>query len=68
MTTISPTNCKQTPALWWVVTVSLCLAALVISVVTVNIWTGTKGGKIRRKKNLEQNDEDEDEGNYENDV
>ncbi|KAK1889275.1 Kit ligand [Dissostichus eleginoides] len=55
------------PALWWVLMVSVGLAALIISVVTVHIWTRTKGGKKRMRKNLEQNDEDEDEVNYEND-
>ncbi|KAK1889565.1 Carcinoembryonic antigen-related cell adhesion molecule 1 [Dissostichus eleginoides] len=55
------------PALWWVLMVSVGLAALIISVVTVHIWTRTKGGKKRIRKNLEQNDEDEDEVNYEND-
>ncbi|KAK1889486.1 Pregnancy-specific beta-1-glycoprotein 5 [Dissostichus eleginoides] len=55
------------PALWRVLMVSVGLAALIISVVTVHIWTRTKGGKKRMRKNLEQNDEDEDEVNYEND-
>ncbi|KAK1889481.1 3-dehydroquinate synthase [Dissostichus eleginoides] len=62
-------DCKhpEGPALWWVLMVSVGLAALIISVVTVHIWTRTKGGKKRIRKNLEQNDEDEDEVNYEND-
>ncbi|KAI9528369.1 hypothetical protein NQZ68_022061 [Dissostichus eleginoides] len=57
------------PALWWVLMVSVGLAALIISVVTVHIWTRTKGGKKRMRKNLEQKDEDEDEDevNYEMD-
>ncbi|KAK1889416.1 Neuroglian [Dissostichus eleginoides] len=60
-------DCKhpEGPALWWVLMVSVGLAALIISVVTVHIWTRTKGGKKRMRKNLEQNDEDE--VNYEND-
>ncbi|KAI9528334.1 hypothetical protein NQZ68_022026 [Dissostichus eleginoides] len=53
------------PALRRVHMVSVGLAALIISVVTVHIWTRTKGGKKRMRKNLEQNDEDEDEVNYE---
>ncbi|XP_033979775.1 uncharacterized protein LOC117477212 [Trematomus bernacchii] len=55
--------------LWWVIMVSVGLAALIITVVTVHIWTRAKGDKKRMTKNLEQNDEDEDEDevNYEND-
>ncbi|KAK1888683.1 putative serine/threonine-protein kinase [Dissostichus eleginoides] len=56
-----------TPGLLRLIMVSVGLAALIISVVTVHIWTRTKGGKKRMRKNLEQNDEDEDEVNYEND-
>ncbi|XP_033979681.1 uncharacterized protein LOC117477162 isoform X1 [Trematomus bernacchii] len=57
------------PAVWWLIMVSVGLAALIITVVTVLIWTRAKGGKKRMTKNLEQNDEDEDEDevNYEND-
>ncbi|KAF3850254.1 hypothetical protein F7725_019973 [Dissostichus mawsoni] len=35
-----------------VLMVSVGLAALIISVVTVHIWTRTKGGKKRMRKNL----------------
>ncbi|XP_033979765.1 uncharacterized protein LOC117477208 isoform X1 [Trematomus bernacchii] len=65
------TDCKhpEGPAVWWVIMVPVGLAALIITVVTVHIWTRAKGGKKRMTKNLEQNDEDEDEDevNYEND-
>ncbi|XP_033979733.1 uncharacterized protein LOC117477187 isoform X2 [Trematomus bernacchii] len=49
--------------------VSVGLAALIITVVTVNIWTRAKGSKAQTEENMEQNDEDEDEDevNYEND-
>ncbi|XP_034059090.1 uncharacterized protein LOC117537824 isoform X2 [Gymnodraco acuticeps] len=62
-------DCKhpEGPAVWWVILVSVGLAALVVTVVTVHIWTRAKGGKKGMRKNLEQNDEDEDEVNYEND-
>ncbi|KAK1889136.1 Pregnancy-specific beta-1-glycoprotein 11 [Dissostichus eleginoides] len=45
------------PALWRVIMVSVGLAALIISVVTVHIWTRTKGGKKRMRKNLEKTGE-----------
>ncbi|KAI4799829.1 hypothetical protein KUCAC02_016629 [Chaenocephalus aceratus] len=62
-------DCKhpEGPAVWWLILVSVELAALIVTVVTVYIWTRTKGGKKRMRINLEQNDEDEDEVNYEND-
>ncbi|XP_034057449.1 uncharacterized protein LOC117536623 [Gymnodraco acuticeps] len=62
-------DCKhpEGPAVWWLILVSVGLAALVVTVVTVHIWTRAKGGKKGMRKNLEQNDEDEDEVNYEND-
>ncbi|KAJ4920749.1 hypothetical protein JOQ06_027764 [Pogonophryne albipinna] len=49
--------------------VSVGLAALIITVVTVNIWTRAKGSKAQTEENMEQNeeDEDEDEADYEND-
>ncbi|XP_033979747.1 uncharacterized protein LOC117477197 isoform X4 [Trematomus bernacchii] len=47
--------------------VSVGLAALIITMVTVNIWTRAKGSKAQTEENMEQNDEDEDEVNYEND-
>ncbi|XP_034057453.1 uncharacterized protein LOC117536625 isoform X2 [Gymnodraco acuticeps] len=56
-----------TAGLLRLILVSLGLAALIVTVVTVHIWTRAKGGKKRMRKNLEQNDEDEDEVNYEND-
>ncbi|KAJ4928687.1 hypothetical protein JOQ06_004313 [Pogonophryne albipinna] len=66
-------DCKhpEGPAVWWLILVSVGLAALIVTVVTVHIWTRAKGGKKRMRKNLEQNDEDEnedeDEVDYEND-
>ncbi|KAI4800346.1 hypothetical protein KUCAC02_013290 [Chaenocephalus aceratus] len=62
-------DCKhpEGPAVWWVIMVCVGLAALIITVVTVHIWTRAKGGKKRMRKNLEQIDEDEDEVDYEND-
>ncbi|KAK5903090.1 hypothetical protein CgunFtcFv8_006900 [Champsocephalus gunnari] len=56
-----------TPGLLRLILVSVGLAALIVTVVTVHIWTRAKGGEKRMRKNLEQNDEDEDEVNYEND-
>ncbi|XP_029318702.1 uncharacterized protein LOC115028911 isoform X5 [Cottoperca gobio] len=56
-------------SVWWrSIIVCVGLAALIISVVTVNIWTRTKGNETQMRENLEQNDEDEDEDqvNYEN--
>ncbi|XP_033934603.1 uncharacterized protein [Pseudochaenichthys georgianus] len=47
--------------------VSVGLAALIITVVTVNIWTRAKGSKAQTEENMEQIDEDEDEVDYEND-
>ncbi|KAK1889230.1 putative pregnancy-specific beta-1-glycoprotein 7 [Dissostichus eleginoides] len=45
--------------------VSVGLAALIITVVTVNIWTRAEGSKAQTEENMEQ--KDEDEVNYEND-
>ncbi|XP_033979774.1 uncharacterized protein LOC117477211 isoform X2 [Trematomus bernacchii] len=61
-------NKEKGPAVWWLILVPVGLAALIITVVTVLIWTRAKGDKKRMTKNLEQNDEDEDEDevNYEN--
>ncbi|KAK1889285.1 Protein sidekick [Dissostichus eleginoides] len=41
--------------------VSVGLAALIITVVTVYIWTRAKRSKAQTEENMEQNDEDEDE-------
>ncbi|KAK5903177.1 hypothetical protein CgunFtcFv8_006981 [Champsocephalus gunnari] len=62
-------DCKhpEGPAVWWLILVSVGLAALIVTVVTVHIWTRAKGGEKRIRNNLEQNDEDEDEVDYEND-
>ncbi|KAI4799830.1 hypothetical protein KUCAC02_016630 [Chaenocephalus aceratus] len=62
-------DCKhpEGPAVWWLILVSVGLAALIVTMVTVYIWTRAKGGKKRMRKNLEQNDEDEDLVNDEND-
>ncbi|XP_071057997.1 uncharacterized protein [Pseudochaenichthys georgianus] len=46
--------------------VSVGLAALIITVVTVNIWTRAKGSKAQTEENMI--DEDEDEVDYVNDV
>ncbi|XP_033935330.1 uncharacterized protein [Pseudochaenichthys georgianus] len=48
-----------TPGLLRLILVSVGLAALIVTVVTVHIWTRAKGGAKRMRKNLEQNDEDE---------
>ncbi|XP_034057451.1 uncharacterized protein LOC117536624 isoform X2 [Gymnodraco acuticeps] len=47
-------DCKhpEGPAVWWVILVSVGLAALVVTVVTVHIWTRAKGGKKGMRKNL----------------
>ncbi|XP_033988033.1 uncharacterized protein LOC117483782 isoform X2 [Trematomus bernacchii] len=47
--------------------VSVGLAALIITVVTVNMWTRAKGSKAQTEENMIDEDEDEDEVNYEND-
>ncbi|XP_033979770.1 uncharacterized protein LOC117477209 isoform X2 [Trematomus bernacchii] len=41
------TDCKhpEGPAVWWVIMVPVGLAALIITVVTVHIWTRTKGAE-----------------------
>ncbi|XP_029318698.1 uncharacterized protein LOC115028911 isoform X2 [Cottoperca gobio] len=67
--TASEDNNNPTEQVWWrSIIVCVGLAALIISVVTVNIWTRTKGNETQMRENLEQNDEDEDEDqvNYEN--
>lgn len=48
--------------------VSVGLSGLIITVVSVNIWTRTEGNKTQMDGNMEHNDEDEDDGtvNYEN--
>ncbi|XP_049446944.1 uncharacterized protein LOC125897591 [Epinephelus fuscoguttatus] len=53
-------NNQTTQGPWWFVSVGL--AALIISVVTVNIWTRTKGNKTQMDENMEHIEEDEDEG------
>ncbi|XP_049445753.1 uncharacterized protein LOC125896872 isoform X15 [Epinephelus fuscoguttatus] len=65
----SENNNNQITQGWWrFIVVSVGLAALIISVVTVNIWTRTKGNKTQMDENMEHIEEDEDEGtvNYEN--
>ncbi|XP_029318700.1 uncharacterized protein LOC115028911 isoform X4 [Cottoperca gobio] len=67
--TFSPPQSSGEKPVWWrSIIVCVGLAALIISVVTVNIWTRTKGNETQMRENLEQNDEDEDEDqvNYEN--
>lgn len=46
--------------------VSVGLAALLISAVTVNMWTKTKGIKTQMEGNTVHNDEDDGAVNYEN--
>ncbi|XP_036942290.1 uncharacterized protein LOC119012498 isoform X1 [Acanthopagrus latus] len=46
---------------WRYIIVSVGLSALLISVVTVSMWTRTKGNKTQRQENREHDDEDEDE-------
>ncbi|XP_031722064.1 uncharacterized protein LOC116393675 isoform X2 [Anarrhichthys ocellatus] len=60
---------ERKPEGWWrLIVVPVGLAALIISVVTVNIWTRTTGNKTLIEENIERDDEDEDDGtvNYEN--
>ncbi|XP_031722060.1 uncharacterized protein LOC116393671 [Anarrhichthys ocellatus] len=60
---------EKKPEGWWrLIVVPVGLAALIISVVTVNIWTRTTGNKTLIEENIERDDEDEDDGtvNYEN--
>ncbi|KAJ4920754.1 hypothetical protein JOQ06_027769 [Pogonophryne albipinna] len=57
----------QSSGLLRLIIVSVGLAALIITVVTVNIWTSAKGSKAQTEENMEQNEEDEDEADYEND-
>ncbi|KAI4799827.1 hypothetical protein KUCAC02_016627 [Chaenocephalus aceratus] len=47
-------DCKhpEGPAVWWIILVSVGLAALIVTVVTVHIWTRAKGGEKRMRKNL----------------
>ncbi|XP_069028430.1 uncharacterized protein [Embiotoca jacksoni] len=54
------------PYLLRCIVVSLGLAALVISVVTVNIWTRIKGNQNQKEENTVHNDEDVGTVNYEN--
>ncbi|KAK9531833.1 hypothetical protein VZT92_011236 [Zoarces viviparus] len=63
------TNEKKPEGWWRLIVVPVGLAALIISVVTVNIWTRTTGNKTLTEENIERDDEDEDDGtvNYEND-
>ncbi|XP_068565123.1 uncharacterized protein [Cebidichthys violaceus] len=61
---------NEKPEGWWrLIVVPVGLAALIISVVSVNVWTRTKGNKSGMEGNIERNDEDDDDGtvNYEND-
>ncbi|XP_069578843.1 uncharacterized protein [Brachyistius frenatus] len=70
--TIQPTTTKEIntspgfPYLLRCIVVSLGLAALVISVVTVNIWTRIKGNQNQKEENTVHNDEDVGTVNYEN--
>ncbi|XP_069028429.1 uncharacterized protein [Embiotoca jacksoni] len=70
--TIQPTATKEIntspgfPYLLRCIVVSLGLAALVISVVTVNIWTRIKGNQNQKEENTVRNDEDVGTVNYEN--
>ncbi|XP_030262013.1 uncharacterized protein LOC115574552 isoform X2 [Sparus aurata] len=61
-------NLQDVEVRWRFIIVSVVLSALLISVVTVNMWTRTKGNKTQREENREHDDEDEDEGTvvYEN--
>ncbi|XP_033979711.1 uncharacterized protein LOC117477172 [Trematomus bernacchii] len=45
-------NKEKGPAVWWLIMVPVGLAALIITVVTVLIWTRAKGDKKRMTKNL----------------
>ncbi|KAG7232709.1 hypothetical protein INR49_008196 [Caranx melampygus] len=62
----APTSGEE-PALLRLVFVSVGLMALIVTVVTVNMWTRTKGNK-RQTNGKVNSDEDEDDGavNYEN--
>ncbi|XP_029984236.1 uncharacterized protein LOC115414990 isoform X2 [Sphaeramia orbicularis] len=62
---------EEQPDTWYLlrnVIGSVGLAALLISVVTVNIWTRTKGNKTRTRRNTVHKDEGEADGtvHYEN--
>ncbi|XP_054475019.1 uncharacterized protein LOC129107542 [Anoplopoma fimbria] len=61
-------NVKKPEGWWRFIVVPVGLAALIISVVTVNVWTRTHVNKTRMNGNIERNDEDDDDGtvNYEN--
>ncbi|XP_068564399.1 uncharacterized protein [Cebidichthys violaceus] len=59
----SEINTNEKPEGWWrLIVVPVGLAALIISVVSVNVWTRTKGNKSGMEGNIERNDEDEDDG------
>uniref|UniRef100_UPI0037E87AF0 uncharacterized protein n=1 Tax=Semicossyphus pulcher TaxID=241346 RepID=UPI0037E87AF0 len=63
----STTESSRTAAWWRFIAVSVGLSALIITVVTVNIWTQTKGRKTRRDENMVGDDHDGDDTvNYEN--
>ncbi|XP_035851093.1 uncharacterized protein LOC118493830 [Sander lucioperca] len=58
---------STSPQGWWrVIMVSVGLAALVITVVVVNIWMRTKGNRTQMDGNAEHHDEDEGTVTYEN--
>ncbi|XP_078030266.1 uncharacterized protein LOC144466591 [Epinephelus lanceolatus] len=60
---------RSTSEGWWrFIVVSVGLAALIISVVTVNVWTRTKGNKTQMDENMEHIEEDEDEGDQERNM
>ncbi|XP_051258084.1 uncharacterized protein LOC127364513 [Dicentrarchus labrax] len=75
-TTTNPTvinNTSTNPKEPWMRTliirsiiVSVGLAALIIAVVAVNIWTKTKGKQMQTDENMVDNDEDDGTVNYEN--
>ncbi|XP_070705880.1 uncharacterized protein [Pempheris klunzingeri] len=70
ITTTSTTNEAsaepQAAGVWRLIIVSVGLAALMITVVGVNIWTRATGRKTQMDENKEPNDEDDDTVNYEN--
>ncbi|XP_039874285.1 uncharacterized protein LOC120725440 isoform X2 [Simochromis diagramma] len=57
---------EKTGFLFRCIIVSVGVASLLISAVTVNMWTKTKGIKTQMKGNTVHNDEDDDTVNYEN--
>ncbi|XP_041831073.1 uncharacterized protein LOC121633268 [Melanotaenia boesemani] len=66
----TPTNnnnpSQQAGSSWRYIIVSVVLAALLTSVVVVNIWTKTKGNKTKTEVNTVGSDDDEDTVRYEN--